>query len=262
MKNAFLRLILIALSSMLILATILFALRQLGALQEFAALKHPLADREFWLIADRAGDASLISSTQSTCPECLIQLDLRRSLDEIWFVTNDLAAALKMSDELESTGGQTVSDVLKSFPDQPFVLVIHSRDASQLSSLLDQIKSREKKQNLVIQSPFRQILTDARERRPQWLFGIAPGSITRVLLMESLYIETMADIWADVFITPLKLAGRDALSPRLVKELDRRKKILILDVEKDFSSIPKYILDSTDGVITPHIEEAKRFFTF
>lgn len=289
MLKALLRLGLILVVSVVIIGGALVFLRWLGLSQEFAPLNHPLAQRPFLVFAetgDMTGDPPqsklAIEKLMALCPECIPRLDARRSLDGQWYAfaspdmgkwtgKNDQYFSLMNSDEIDnltypSEDSDTLivipklKDVVEQFPETPFLVVIHSRDASQLNEVLQALESRKNKGTIVVHSPFRQMLTDARKQRPTWLFGVSPSGLARMVMMEALYIEPMADIWSDLVISPVKLHQTSILTPRLLAEFERRHKLLILDNPGPLDQLPVSLQQAMDGVITKNISEALSFF--
>lgn len=288
MLSALTRLLLILSASVVIIAGALLFLRWLGMSQEFAPLNHPLAQRPFLIFAetgDMTGDPPqtllAIEKMIALCPECIPKLDARRSLDGEWFVfpspdlsnmgEKDRYFSLLSSDEINklsypSTDAEVripvekLKDVVERFPDTPFLVVIHSRDASQLNEVLLALDSRKTKDSIVIHSPYRQLLTDARKQRPTWLFGVSPSGLARMVMMEALFIESMADIWSDLIISPPIVHKTNIFTPRLIAEFERRHKILILEDPGSLDQLPDPLKSAVDGVVTKNISQALSFF--
>lgn len=289
MISALLRLFWIGVASLAVLGGALFFIRWLGLSQEFAPLSHPLLESPYVIFADggdlQAGppqSEKALRALKNSCPSCIAKVDLRRSLDGKWFLyeTEALekytggqgyfslqpAAVLEQTFYKAADGSASdqrilsLADLDRLFPQEPFLLVIHSRDASHLREILPILEARKAAANLVIQSPFRQILTDARKERPLWLFGMSPSSFVRVLMMEALYIETMADIWSDLVISPSQLHGTAIFTDRLLKELKRRHKKIVLVEEEPLDQLPENLKSSLYGVVTKNPQQARQFF--
>lgn len=278
MTAAILRLFTILLTSVIIIGGSLIFLRWLGSSQEFAPLNHPLAQRPYLVFAesgaitgDTAQTLSAIKKLIQLCPDCIPKLDARRSADGQWyaFPTPDLSErgrkdtyfSLMSSKDIDAFGDvPKIKQVVEAFPDTPFMVVVHSRDASQLNEILKALESRGTKENIVLHSPFRQMLTDARKQRPTWLFGVSPTGLARLVMMEALFIEPMANIWSDLIISPVEVHDINVFTPRLIAEFKRRHKLLILENPGPLDQLPGPLKAAINGVVTPNISEALSFF--
>lgn len=285
MKRALLRLFLIAFSSVAAVAIALGSARWLGKTQSFAPLNHPMAQLPFLVIAETnthfqfALNNSFIQSVEKTCPNCGIRVDARRSLDGKWYafaknetkgITNGTGYfSLKSSDEIntlhyldkEHSPVLTLKDLVEKYPKTPLLVVLHSRDASQLPEVLEALQSREKTKNLIIHSPFRQILKDARKERPQWVFGVSPTGLAKILMMEALFIESMADIWSDFIISPVLLQKTKVFTHRFLDEMKRREKRIILEGSPHLDQLPKKLQNQIYGIVTKDYLNAYEHFS-
>jgi hypothetical protein len=289
MVSALARILMIGFASALIIGGALFFIRWLGLSQEFAPLSHPLLIPDYLVFADGGDSAAAapqsmtaLTTLRTSCPECLPKVDVRRSLDGVWYfygeeslssLTNgsgyisltssenlDQLRFKKPAGELSTEGLIKLRDLDTLFADSPFLIVVHSRDASQLREVLDALESRKASSHVILHSPYRQILTDARKERPLWLFGVSPSHLVRVLMMEALYIETMADIWSDLIITPVTVHETTVFSERLLIELNRRHKKVILEHPQSLDQLPDFLKKSVYGVITNDFTSALEFF--
>ncbi len=253
-------------------------LRWLGQSQDFAPFNHPLVQQPYLIFAETDGFSEAppqskvaIDKLKKLCPECIPKIDARRSLDGKWyaFPSSSLAEFSSLEGYFSLTPSKTIEktnhilslqQAVELFPNTPFLIVVHSRDASQLNEVLKALKSRKNQENIILQSPFRQILTDARKQRPTWLFGISPSGMARLVMMEALYIEPMADIWSDLIIAPVEIHKTKVFTPRLLAELRRRHKLLILENPGPLDQLPAPLQKAVNGVITKNISEALSYF--
>ncbi len=296
-KEALVRLGLISLISIGGVAVILITLRTLGLTQSYAPLRHPIAQKDFLLIARGGASALAPSNTfaafdraREIYPEVILEVTAQMTADGYWvlYEHKDLGAQTDGSGRVgdhrlveiqnldagykyrhPNTGEQTFSqqglriptleEFLKQYPDQDFLLNVEMRHPHFVSDLMDQLDQHDLQQRVIVYSAYSNVLREIKKHSPRWLYGTDPATLFRASMMESLYIEPVSNLWTDIVMAPL---GNDGLglSPRMLTEIKRRKKLLILERDKNFDSIPEEVASELQGVATSRPEIAVEYF--
>lgn len=100
---------------------------------------------------------------------------------------------------------------------------------------------------LLVQSEYEPILTQLHIQRPLFAYGTSAADRVRWLTYQSLGLLPAVSFTRDVYVTPLRISGRLALSPGLVDEVHRRKRRVVvgpLRTESETREAKKY---SPDG---------------
>ncbi|NQZ01967.1 MAG: hypothetical protein HRT45_14995 [Bdellovibrionales bacterium] len=263
MKNALLRFVGLIIATCAVIFSILIIIRWMGAGQQYAPVKHALINDAPMVIVEMPTDElgpqpqslTAISNIAKQCPSCIIKVDSRLSLDgkAYVFAEDDLKPetgtegffSLKTSSEIgelsytrdESSRVLPLERLLEELPDTAFYVVIHSRDASNLRNFLGALEARKSNQNLILGSPYRQILKEARKERPTWLFSTPPSYLMRIQVLGSLMIETMADIWPDILIFDPS-AKTERPTAAVIGEYQNRKKTVIVRTDALLDEYP------------------------
>ena len=144
----------------------------------------------------------------------------------------------------------SLEQMTKLFPKTRFVLNFYDPQAIWVKEVATLINDLKISQRVVICSPFSKFIRELSKLEPLWVYGLDPASLDRAVILEGLYIETLASLPTDVITSPLVKDGVSILTKRIVKEIRRQKKRLILIVDDDTSTIPQWIIPEIGGVMT------------
>lgn len=279
MKNAVLRLMGIILTSIGVIAVLLFTIRQLGGNQQYSPLDHELMNMERLVILDHlpvtgvSQSQPALTEAATKCPKCLIKLDIRLSLDDVPFVYSSEELKGKTSgagyfslqnasqiDQMEysENGGRVLklTEAVALLPNQPLYLVVHTRDASKIKHILASLQNLSASESIIVASPYRQTLTDIRKERPRWLYTTPPAFLMRVQMMRSLFIETMADIWPDFLVTRPDQSKSSPVPAGVVDEYLKRHKRIIVETHKKETFLTWKSKVENAGLLTNKIDLA------
>jgi glycerophosphoryl diester phosphodiesterase len=277
------RLLLITLASLFGIFLLIVALRLSGLTREYADPVHPLADLDHPVIA-LGGDGDFAPSNSMPALRHLadhqgvmLGVDLQLSRDDVWILFRDDNLEqmtslhgptslqnwtdlqnLDLGEKFGSDGRWrhtpivTLKELLKAFPREPLFLNIHNQYSDRMSALVQQLDPDNTSNRFIIQSPYATTLRAIRKERPLWLYGIDPSSVVRFMFLNSIYVETLGDLNADLFIAPLEMNHRQVFSPRLLTELVRRKKWIVIDEPPSQGELPKDLEDAAWGIVTRH----------
>lgn len=289
MFKAMLRLMNIGLFFLAIFGLGLFALSHLGKTQEYAPLDHPLLKADFFLIAQGAGEGEApansrvgIEKTKKLSEKILIEVDLHLTKDRRWVLFSGRDLALHTNgkglvdhtnfDELRlldlgyqfqegERGGHpyrgqglrvlSLFEFLKISAPNGIVLDIHSFSPEAMDRLIEEVHNQNADQRVIIQSPRSQVIEYLREKKPFWLYGMNDPKFVQIKIMTSLFIESMVSMEADFVIASVEGSEGIYYSPRLVGELKRRHRKVIVSADTLNSVKAPWLRDHLDGVLTP-----------
>ncbi len=111
---------------------------------------------------------------------------------------------------------------------------------------------------VLVQSEYEPILTQLHVQRPLFAFGTSAADRLRWLTYQSLRLLPAVNFTRDVYITPLKLSGQNAVTPAIVDEVHRRKKKIVIGPLRDQKQIDEAKSFSPDGyfILTPEAARA------
>ena len=284
MPQAISRLLLISILTIIGIGFAGLMLRIIGLSAEYAVPDHPFLRVQHPIVV-LGGDEGFAPSNSLPALEhvftlnkpdstFVLGLDLNRTLDGEWILFRDDRLEtltegsgfieLKTWDEIKNLtlgkelwNGQHLHilrlvDVLEKYPTQFLFLNILVRYPDRMNELVRILDKDNQISRFIIQSPFATAIREIRKSRPLWLYGIDPSSVVRFLMMNSLYLEPLADLKADLFVASLQMGDETVFSPRVLQELDRRRKSILLDQTKDKEHIPSSMTPKIFGVITRH----------
>lgn len=234
--SAFLRLVLITVISVIFLGAGLLGLRIAGSLQSFEKVHHPWMERNFLLILNKECSLAGLERSQQEQPDAILTLNLKPKEDETW--------------EVECEPAYPLGEVLRKMPKGSFIFNINSSGDLGFENLKRDLKALENNRSVGLMSPSHTVSKRLRKEFPQWLFGADPTTLVKLHLYEALFIETMADVWPDFFVTGPDPRAPEFLAARLVQELVRRKKLIIWNDDDPNQTIPSSLYPQVNGVMT------------
>lgn len=276
---AFVRLLLISIAVAIGCFLVIFALRYVGLATPYADLHIPVQHPTPWRIAlggnPDYGPASSLEAFKAAFEKgWILGADLQLTQDEKWVVygpetleTQTEAQGLvsfqtheqfkKLNLGQKSTQFQqqrypplTLEELLQAFPTATFLFNIHIRYPEKMKPLADILDAQKLKERAILQSPFATALRELRRYLPNWVYGMDPSSVARFLFMKSIYLETFADLKAEVFIAPTEMEGLWVFDTQIMTELKRRHKKIIPIVNDTPDEKVKALVRESDGVMT------------
>jgi hypothetical protein len=185
----------------------------------------------------------------SLAPQVILFLDVRMSKDEILFVQEKgllepLLTVEKMGPE-RYQGDRPyfypfntlktyfpdlieVRTFLQRFPQQKFILNVQDNAQNIHVVVMKLLKEANAAARVLIQSDIDVIIKSIREEEPTWCYGSSLPEITRILSLQSVGLEMVPSIRADVWLTPLKFKKRLLFNEALGNEVRRRFKKVFL----------------------------------
>lgn len=206
MLNAFGRLIGIAFFSIFGIFLAVFGMRWLGSGQNYAEIEHPLLSQPF-----------LIVSTTPPAPPAepyLIHWRLRLNAERQWQIEQSgNLTPLPKSLLLEPLGGMAGY----------WLEVFDPTAKEELQSLSEFVKKSGLEKAVVFSSSYQSIIREMRKLEPMWLYGTSTAEGAKIRFLNSVFLETIATIDADIVLVD------KVNSARLVQEIRKRhKKIFLL----------------------------------
>ena len=154
-----------------------------------------------------------------------------------------------------------LSLLLEKFPRGSFLFDVLGKSNLELNGLIASLNSIQDNPSVGIVSSSHIVSKMLRKEFPQWLFGADPTSMVKARFFNSLYIESMADLWPDFIALKANIKPSEKLHPRLIAELIRRKKLLIWEDDGTDAEIPAELKPEIRGVMTNRPSWIKLKFT-
>lgn len=84
-------------------------------------------------------------------------------------------------------------------------------------------------EKIVFTSKYPVVISAIKERQPKWVYGTSDVEVARVKIFEAMGLLHVPEIKADVWTSSFDYNGRRTISPRLVDDLKRRSKSLVVE---------------------------------
>lgn len=267
MQALWLKLVQALVAGSLALLVALTFLRNRGLNQNFAAHPHKFWTAPITLVISPNAQTPLRKQVEDFAVSSSARiLHLPLYVDEdskIWVIPLPRArklvrfqsGAVAKADLVNETHGVVLplAEIIEMLPDHRLVLDLRSNVPNVDQLLIETIEQMKLNERAIVHSEFDVVLTNLRRQRPQWLFGIPLGERTRASLMASLFLEPIANFSGDVlfYFSPEKPENLRIISPRLIRELHRRhKKVLIGPTPDKEKQISTHSTDSIDGEVS------------
>jgi hypothetical protein len=100
--------------------------------------------------------------------------------------------------------------------------------------VVDWIEKNKLQDKAIITSDVDLIVSATKERRPLWIYGSSQSDLAKLLSMASINLTGLVNFKRDYFITPATWNNRDMLNAKVVEEMRKRfKKVVIGPVHTD-----------------------------
>lgn len=215
MLNAFLRLLLITIGSLILAFFAVFFVRQMGFHQVFAPPQHKWFELKEWNVISPSAE-NLCNQKLEIAEDQILELPVRFR-EGVWILDcPDKNVALPLKDTMAQVKAVHI------------LLQVNANETQNLDNLVEIVDSYDSKKNFGVASVSQKVSRYLRKKAPQWLFASDSASLLRMQLFTSLWIETAMEFWPDFVI-----AGTDEdtnvehFNPRLIAELARRHKPII-----------------------------------
>jgi glycerophosphoryl diester phosphodiesterase len=288
MTWAFIRIAAISLFTILSLIAFALVVRMSGYSVGYAGPRHAFVDLNRPIVA-LGGDETVapsnslpaLQAVEKLGHDFVIGVDIQQTFDGEWIVfrddnldhLTDLTGSIELKtwaelknvdlgNKFEVDGTRPLArknlrilklnEILEAFPESLLFLNIHTRYPDKMAGLVKLLDPRQSEERFIVQSPFATALREIHKLRPRWLFGVDPSTVVRFLFMTSIYMETIADLHADLFVAPLLLDQKIVFSQRVLDEVARRKKLILIQNPPPFDKIPQQIQGELFGLITRH----------
>ncbi len=203
---------------LLLVLVAVFAVRGCSLTQSYAPHLHPIyaLERPWALIETPAGETPDIQSAADV---------------PLWTLTPENLESIDLA-------------VLGSFHEEggPLALFLPENYPGFSDQLITSIKELGWEDRMIFFSPHDGLLRDLRADLPGALYSMGQGDTTQLFMLHALFLEPAAKLSADYLVAqPTFLGAGGVLPPRLLKELHRRKKALVIDLREssdfDFSGL-------------------------
>ncbi len=229
------RLLLVSILSLTLGALIIFTLRQVGLQQEYMMRKHAfLSDGP--KVFSVLGDKNL-----ANYPSLQNMIETKKILQNIGWSLPLYVEGDELVARIESKSIR-LHDILSTFPNDFYFFQLMENKETINHFLNEQIKKFNIQDRILIFSPYRNVLSQFRQLRPQWLTALSTPEANLFLLLHKLKIETIAPFPADFMW--LEKADKIWLQDLSTDELQRRNKFLFCDDTLQAPMCRAYTTDS------------------
>lgn len=242
---AFSRLLLIFVFTLTTIVLVVFSLRMVGGGQTYAPFQHPLTNAKTWLVADGgnldlgpAQSHAALEGAKNLSPKIFIGLKIRQTRDGHWVLyeptrleeaTTGTGYVSQMSlEELRNIHFRisqetlvTLEEALNLLPSNPLYIEVLQPAGVSLSEIFEILKKYHAEERVVLSSPYLATTKSIRDESASWLTGASVAETSKAEIMTAIYLETLMDMPSEVIVT-------EKINPRLMTELERRKKIILL----------------------------------
>ncbi len=215
MLAAGLRLALIALGSVIVVVLCLFGLRQFGLSGHYAPPHHEWFDRPDWQVVSLPADCQWVDLKKwpKLEPNQILKIQTQ-PLNNEWVVTCASEAI-------------PLIEALERLPAPRLWVSVLSLQPIGLEKLVEAMTAKGQiKRSLGIETNSQSVARKLRKMAPQWLFEADASQMLRLHTFASLWIETVMDFWADIVVVGKQDEGLNHVSPRELRELRRRHKLV------------------------------------
>ncbi len=149
----------------------------------------------------------------------------------------------------------TLEEALASFPTSRFILNIQANEKGIHKKIVTIVTKHQADKRVLIQSDYDIIIKTIKKLQPLWLFGSGQTELTKLKILEGLFIETISPIRGDIIVASLyqKKHGQRSFSQKLIKEIHRRQMKVILGPIHSREDLEKLTREGVDGILTPFL---------
>ena len=183
-----------------------FAVRSCSLTQSYSPHPHPIYSLERpWALVELTVDEEPPRGSPADLP--------------LWRLTPDTTVSWK---SLEPDSAEA-----------PVALFLPENHPGFSDELIASVKEHGWEDRMIFLSPHDGLLKDLRKDLPGALFSMGQGDTTQLFMLHALFLEPAAQLNADYLVAEPQFLGQGGqLPPRLVDELHRRKKALIIDLRE------------------------------
>lgn len=121
-----------------------------------------------------------------------------------------------------------LKDFLAAFPEQRAILNVIDNTDDVHTKLIELVGPFKPDERFLFQSDTDIILKSLKEKKPLWLYGSSRSDLMKILTFESIGLEAASPFRGDVFISPLRIMGREAFNEGVLREIRRRHKDIFI----------------------------------
>jgi len=269
------RVLLISFATIFLLFIALLITRLWGQGQQFADFQHPFFDGPSSVLILKAQNQNQMDEAIATKPDIAIWLDVETSLDKKIIVFAKEFSPQEMSVEayrgprsmaydlqkLKNMHPQVkeLHEVVSKYPAQRFVLNVLDNVESVHKWLTESTRGLSGEKRFLLQSDYNVVMSSIKELEPFWLYGSSQADLMRFLTFDSMWILPAVPFKGDVFVSPFKLMKRPAFNEKILAEVRRRNKKIVLGPATDKSEYDDASRLKADGIM---IEKLSDFSTW
>ena len=249
--------------------------------------KHQLLEPGFRIIAYRGGAGEFPENTleavarAAQLPGVVVEIDVRRTVDGELVAMHDafvqrttnaegavaelsyaVLAKLNAGYNFEQHGRYPyresalavprIAEVLASFPELQLVLDVHSDHPDVAGDVLKLVRQQHAAPRVVIASENARVVQAIRREEPNWLFGATSRELLTRVLLQRVWLDSLAPRTGGILMIPESHKGLQVLSPRFLRRASSRGErvwVWVVDTIDDMDRLRNL---GVDGVFTPN----------
>lgn len=118
----------------------------------------------------------------------------------------------------------TLKSVFQQFPKIKVLLDIHTDDLQVVDHLIDLIERDFKNGDFIIVSQYDEIISQFKERQPQWTYGVPAKEAKKMLYSSFLCLDRFFPITSNILMLPQKYGKINVLNQRVIRHAKKRNK--------------------------------------
>lgn len=196
-----------------------------------------------------------------------VELDLGPNAFEWADVVRDASGVLRLvpselreQNETELAKSSALKKTLREHTKEAKTCCLVVNIISNVADIDTQVSAEIPKEwdgRVLIQSEYEPVLTQLHIQRPLFAFGTSAADRVRFLTYQSLRLLPAVNFTRDVYVTPLKMSGRTVLSDKIVEEVHRRKRRVVVGPLRTENETREAKLFSPDGYFILSSEAAR-----
>ena len=233
-KSPLFRLVSVTVLVVAIVVIILMFLRFVGSEQQFAPTPHPWMDKKHWLLARLSPkDCSQVALEQmlELGPEWMIWIDVQPTEQ----LELNMVCPEKHLFEIKSPAkqGPKLAQVLPLLKNRDVIFNLRATDVSAGTPFLKLFDDLKDQKHIGVASASQGLLRDLRKKRAEWLFAADASTWTKLKFFGAFGVQTAIELWPDFFVASQEAAEPNAYDQTAAIEINRRKKVLLLELDSD-----------------------------
>ena len=165
-----------------------------------------------------------------------------------------------ISASTKAPGLKLVQDILESQPKKPLLINVLNYTFGIDKELMSLVKMAKSQDQIIIRSPYDNIIREIRRQEPEWNLGSGDGETSRFFILSSLALEMFPPLSGTFYFLNFS-KGTHYSSERMLAEIRRRQLILFIETSTNEKQWQKALENGANGIITPSVAEFLNWYS-